>query len=295
VFIHGRSVIAAPLWTMRPPSATAHLLFSLGLNGAAAVCFRNRLVNGNFSINQRAAPSGPTVYEPGAFIRDRWKAGPMGCTAACVTAANGDTTLFIGKGSVRQVVEGALYLPEGGAYCLSWQGDAVGRAIVSEDSPVFDATPVITPNLAPGTNIVVEFSHNPGGPPVSLHLAQIEPGYTPTLFERRDDERTRCQRYFRRIANPPLRGVICAPNLAARCGMSLFPTMRAAPKVAMVDPLPVFDGTSISTAVVVEMEYSSVESVELDLTLSSDLAVGRPAICFVGANGLLDLDAEMDD
>lgn len=278
--------------SMSPRSTIAHLLFSLGLNGAAAVSFRNRLINGNFFINQRGASNAPTVYPPGTFIRDRWKAGPAGCTAACVTAANGDTTIHIGKGTVRQDVEGALYLSEGGRYCLSWQGDAIGRIVVSETTPVFEPGQVVASDIPAGTNAIVEFSCRSGGPPVSLRLAQLEPGSTPTVFERRDDEAIRCRRYFHRIAKPPLRGVVCTVDMVARCGMPLSPTMVVVPKVSLVEHLPVFDGASVSMATTILTDYSTSESIELDLALSSELTVGRPAIFFAGQGGILDVDAE---
>lgn len=277
---------------MSPRSTIPHLLFSLGLNSAAAVSFRNRLINGNFFINQRNASSAPMVYPPGTFIRDRWKAGPLGCTAACVTAANGDTTIHIGKGTLRQDIEGALYLSEGGRYCLSWQGDAVGRIVVSDSEPVFESGKLVVSNIPAGANAIVEFGCRSGAPPVSLSLAQLEPGSTPTVFERRDDEAIRCRRYFRRIAEPPLRGVVCTVDMVARCGMPLSPTMAIVPKINLVEHLPVFDGASVSIATTILTDYSTSESIELDLALSSELTVGRPAIFFAGQGGILDVDAE---
>ena len=101
---------------MRPADTIARLFYSLGLNDAAAVAFRNRLVNGNFAFDQRGAANDPAVYEPGDFIRDRWQAGPAGCTAACAVALNGDKTIHIGAGSIVQKIESSTYLPEGGAF-----------------------------------------------------------------------------------------------------------------------------------------------------------------------------------
>lgn len=277
---------------MKPKDTVDRLLSGLGLNSAAAVSFRNRLINGNFAINQRGAANAPTVYAPGAFIKDRWRAGFEGCTAACAIAANGDTTIFIGSGSLLQDIEVALYLPEGGPYCLSWEGDAVGRVVVSNTSSAFASSSVIIPNLSPQAKVAVEFGCQPGSAPVSLRLAQLEPGLTPTVFERRDDEAARCRRYFRRIAEPPLRGIVCGGNLAARCGMSLSPIMLVPPRAVLIESLLVFDGQSVCRATIILDNYSTSESIELDLALSSELVVGRPAIFFAGQGGILDLDAE---
>lgn len=278
---------------MRPADTIAQLLFSLGLNGAAAVSFRNRLVNGGLTINQRAAPNGPTVYEPGAFIRDRWRAGPTGCTAACATGPNGDTVLHIGAGSVLQLVEGSLYLPEGGSYCLSWQGTAVGRVIAPDKFIDFAAGPVVVSGLRAGSDALVEFSLPPQAEPVSLRCAQLEPGSTPTVFERRDDELRRCQRYFIRLIEPPLRGVICG-SVAGRCGMPLPVRMRDVPTTSLLGALQVFDGTDIAAAETITANYGTADWLEADLQLVSPLNIGRPAAIFIaGQGGAIDLDAEL--
>ncbi|MGX9981113.1 hypothetical protein [Methylobacterium fujisawaense] len=278
-----------------PANTIARLLASLGLNSAAAVAFRNRLINGDFSVNQRSAPSSPTVYKPGEFIRDRWKAGPTGCTAACAVAPGGDTTIHIGAGSVQQTVEGGLYLREGGTYCLSWQGTANGRITGPGYSKGFSAAPVVASNLTPGSDMVVEFSLPFDGQPVSLRLAQLEPGSTPTVFERRDDETERCRRYYRRLAEPPLRGVIQEGSTAGRCAMPLSPPMRKKPEVTVAGLLFVFDGTAGTHVVDLAADHSTAECLDVDLQLNSSLTVGRPALIFVaGQGGVVDLNAELD-
>lgn len=279
---------------MNATDSIARLLLSLGLNGTAAVSFRNRLINGNFAINQRGAPDDPTVYEPGAFIRDRWQAGPGGCTAACKVAPNGDTTIHIGAGSVLQVVEGSLYLSEGGSYCLSWQGSAIGRVVSANKPTAFVASPVVTQDLASGADAAVEFTLPADAKPVSLRLTQLEPGLAQTVFERRDDEATRCRRYFRRLVDPPLRGVLQRNDLATRCGMTLSPPMRKAPRVELSGPLHVFDGTAVVVASSIGFNYSTAECIDLDLFLWGELEPGRPAVIYAaGQGGLLDADAEM--
>lgn len=152
--------------------------------------FRNRLINGNFAINQRGAASASTAYSAGAYVMDRWKAGANGVTLSFSAAASGDVTVSITAGTLVQVIEGSLYLPEGGAYTLSWSGTATARIYQSTATGSYAAAPLVATGLTPGTNTTVEFSTG------TLALAQFEPGSQATVFERRDDEMRRAQRYY---------------------------------------------------------------------------------------------------
>ncbi|MGU3480057.1 hypothetical protein [Methylobacterium sp. D48H] len=267
----------------------------MGLNEVAAVAFRNRLINGNFSVNQRCATDAPFAYKPSDFIRDRWRAGIGGCTAACVKNSNGDTTIHIGSGSIVQIIEGERYLPEGGSYCLSWHGNAVGRAMpLGGKSAVFESCPVVLDRMPPGRDVVVEFSIPAGSSPVSVSLAQIEPGTKSTVFERRDDEIDRCHRYFRRLNDPALRGVLHTSKLAARCGMILAPPMRTKPALNLIGELYVFDGSKVSVVASIASNYSTTEIIEVDLSLSAELTAGRPAVMYVAdQGGSIDVSAEL--
>jgi len=157
---------------------------------ARGLTFRNRIVNGNFAINQRGASSASTSYAAGAYVMDRWKAGPAGVTLSFSTAANGDVTVTITAGTLLQVIEGGLYLPEGGSYILSWTGTSTARVYQGAASGTYAVSPIANTALTAGTNVTVEFSTG------SVALAQFEPGVVATPFERRDDEIRRCQRYF---------------------------------------------------------------------------------------------------
>ena len=149
--------------------------------------FRNRLINGNFAINQRCAPAASTSYPANTYIFDRWKAGANGATLSWSQAASGDVTVTITAGSIGQNVEGALYLREGGTYALSWQGTAKAGL---NGSPLVQTSPWIIGGLPAGANEFVEFG------PGTLTLVQLEPGAVATSFECRDDELGRCQRYY---------------------------------------------------------------------------------------------------
>lgn len=155
------------------------------LNGGQLAGLRNRIINGNFGINQRVV-SGSVVLAAGAYGHDRWKAGAAGCTYTFATS-NNVTTLTISAGSLQQVVEG-LNL-ESGTYCLSWTGTAQGKV----GAGAYSASGV-TRAVTGGTNTTIEF--NTG----TLSLVQLEIG-SATTFEQRPyaTELLLCLRYYQRL------------------------------------------------------------------------------------------------
>lgn len=156
-----------------------------GLNGGQLAGFRNRLINGDFSINQRVV-TGSVVLAAGAYGHDRWKAGAAGCTYTFSTVLN-ITTLTITAGSLIQVIEG-LNL-QSGTYVLSWSGTAQGK-IGAGASGASGVSGVITG----GTNTNVEFGTG------TLSRVQLELGTVATPFEQRyfGTELSFCQRYAMR-------------------------------------------------------------------------------------------------
>ncbi|NMU88420.1 hypothetical protein HGQ98_00770 [Achromobacter ruhlandii] len=130
--------------------------------------FRNKLINGLLSINQRAV-SGTVTLAAGAYGHDMFKAGSGGCTYTFSTA-NGVTTLNITAGTLVQVVEGSSIL--GGSHVLSWQGTTQGRI----NAGSFSSAPVVA-TLGGGANASVEFGTG------TLSLPQLEAGSTPNIFE----------------------------------------------------------------------------------------------------------------
>lgn len=191
-----------------------------GTNGVSTpntFAFKNRLINGNFGINQRGV-SGTVTLAAGAYGHDRFKAGASGCTYTFATS-NNVTTLTISSGSLQQVVEG-LNL-ETGTYALSWTGTAQGKIGAGS----YGASGV-TGSITGGTNTTVEF--NTG----TLSLVQLEKGSTATSFDYRPygTELQLCQRYFqlsggagRSVAtatievlapfNPPMRAAPSSPTI----------------------------------------------------------------------------------
>lgn len=152
--------------------------------------FRNKLINGNFAINQRAV-SGTVTLAASAYGHDRWKAGASGCTYTFSTSG-ADTAITITAGSLMQVVEGANV--EGGVYTLSWTGTTTGRVAISggSTSGSYAASPITTSSATGGQTITVEFSTG------TLGKVQLETGTVATAFERRPRriEEALCLRYY---------------------------------------------------------------------------------------------------
>lgn len=155
------------------------------VHGSSVSGFRNRVINGGFSVNQRGV-SGTVTLSAGAYGHDRWKAGASGCTYTFATS-NNVTTLTISAGSLQQVVEG-LNL-ESGTYCMSWTGTATGKIGAGSLS-----ASGVTQAVTGGTNTTIEFSTG------TLSLVQLEIGAA-TVHEQRGYglELALCQRYYFRF------------------------------------------------------------------------------------------------
>lgn len=104
-----------------------------------------------------------------------------------------------------------------------------------------------------------------------------------------------CQRYFRRLYEPALRGIINATGtLAARCAMPLSPVMRTAGSVSMSGAIPVYDGSTTATATAIQTNYTTSAFLEVDLgPLSGALTAGRPALTYRDTGtAYINVDAE---
>lgn len=150
---------------------------------SGGLCFRNKLMNARFAVNQRGYVSGTNVGSTYTYTVDRWRVMAAGQALVLTPAENG-YTVTAPIGGVEQYVEGANI--EGGTYVLSWTGTAMARVggVPVTNGKSFSCTG--------GANLSVQFF---GG---TVSTPQLEQGDTPTRFESRpiSIELAMCQRYY---------------------------------------------------------------------------------------------------
>lgn len=154
---------------------------------ALAVTYRNKVINGNFAVNQRQYASGAAVGA-NLYAHDRWKMAASADTYTYAIVNNKVTVTIPATKTLSQVIEG-LNL-QSGTYVLSWEGTAqgkIGAGSYGESG--------ITATITGGTNTTITF--NAG----TVTNVQFELGSIPTAFQQRDLglELLLCQRYYEPI------------------------------------------------------------------------------------------------
>lgn len=178
---------------------------------------RNKIINGNFGINQRNYVSGAATTA-GQYTLDRWKVTGTGGVTFSTTANKTTVTIPSGQ-TLQQVVEG-LNL-ESGTYVLSWEGTAQGRI----DGGSYGASGAVTASITGGTNTTIEF--NTG----TVALVMLEKGTVATPFEHRPYgmELALCQRYYYRLTGPRFGGGYNLTSSSANVRTTFPAPMRVAP------------------------------------------------------------------
>lgn len=180
----GRSAILAapladPVFTGNPRAPTptpgdndtsiATTAFTNTAIAGAPTSFKNKLINSNFSVNQRAYVSGAATSGANQPTLDRWRVVTSGQNLAYTSYKNG-RTVTAPAGGVEQIIFGEDI--EGGVYTLSWTGTATatvnGSAITNGGQ---------TSSLTAATDITVKFS---GG---TVSECQFERGSSRTAYE----------------------------------------------------------------------------------------------------------------
>lgn len=156
------------------------------LNGGPLAGFRNVIINGNPTINQRGYVSGTATTVANQYTLDRWRVVTSGQNITFTDSAN-VRTATAPAGGCEQVVEGLSILS--GTYTLNWTGTAtatVGGTAVAKGGNV---------TLTGGTNATVKFTSG------TFTQVQLEPGSVATPFEQRPigTELALCQRYYEEV------------------------------------------------------------------------------------------------
>ena len=155
--------------------------------------FRNKIINGDFRINQRVYTSASNLAS-GSYGFDRWKSTFTNTTLTFTSAPQGQMVTINSGGSIEQVIERAN-MPAG-TYVLSWTGTATGRVYnTGATPPSYAASPILV-TIDGTANVEVEFTASGGTR--TLQNVQLEAGSIPSAFEYRPigTELALCQRYY---------------------------------------------------------------------------------------------------
>ena len=153
------------------------------LNGGPLAGFRNVIINGNPTINQRGYVSGTATSGANQYTLDRWRVVTSGQSITWTDSAN-VRTVTAPAGGCEQLIEGLNLFTD--TYTLSWTGTAtatVGGSSVANGGNF---------SLTGGLDTTVRFSSG------TFSRVQLEPGAVATPFEQRPigTELALCQRYY---------------------------------------------------------------------------------------------------
>jgi len=155
----------------------------------------NLVINGNFTINQRAYVSAANLAS-GTYGFDRWKSNFTNTTLTYTSAPAGQSVTINSGGGLQQIVERANV--PAGTYTLSFAGTATGRIYnVGATPPSYAASPIsfTADGLA---DVTIEFTATGGTQ--TLSKVKLELGTSATAFiyagNTIQGELAACQRYY---------------------------------------------------------------------------------------------------
>jgi hypothetical protein len=284
IVIPGATLGTADKWIVAAYQPAASVLPSAG-----GFDFRNKIINGNPRINQRAYVSGAATTA-GQYTLDRWKV--TGTGGITFSTTNNKTTITIPSGqTIQQVIEG-LNL-DTGTYVLSWEGTAQGRV----NSGSYGASGAVTVSVTGGTNTTIEF--NAG----TVTNIQFEQGTVVTPFERRDygRELMMCQRYYFQInASGSAKELFTAQAYGAGSVfgkvIDLPITMRSSPTVAILGALSPTNASGTQQGSFSTLSFSGFGASSIvapNLSGSSGLVAGNASVVYLSASGSISCSSEL--
>jgi hypothetical protein len=191
------------------------------VNGTA-LAFRNKIINGNFGINQRGYVSGTATSGANQYTLDRWRVVTSGQNLTFSASGTGNI-VTAPAGGIEQVIE-SLNI-EGGTYTLSWTGTATGAVNGSAISNGGQVT------LTANTNATIKFSSG------TVSLVQLEAGSVATPFENRPIgiELALCQRYYEKLksVNGSFIGVGAVVSATGAYGVINYSQKRENPTISV--------------------------------------------------------------
>ena len=193
--------------TNKTIGATTNIVEARSGPDTTALSFRNCIINGNFSTNQRGYVSGGAVGA-GLYGHDRWKMGASGDNYTFNTTANKTTVTIPSTKVLQQVIEGVNLFT--GTYVLSWEGTAQGK--IGGGSY---GSSGVTASVTGGVNLTIEFGAG------TVSNIQFERGSIATPFEQRPIglELSLCQRYYELLSAGQLTGISSGTTEARLAGI----------------------------------------------------------------------------
>lgn len=194
----GMSAVSYGILSATNQSIPSVLTALASINGGPIAGFRNIVIDGGFTVNQRAYVSA-AVLASGSYGHDRWKGGASGGDYS-FTQLESDTTITIAANkTLIQVIENKSV--QATSYVLSWTGTVQARYAVNSATPAgsYASSPILITGQTVGTVMSIEFGN--GASTGTLGKVQLERGTAAaqaTSFEQRpwSNELTLCQRYF---------------------------------------------------------------------------------------------------
>jgi hypothetical protein len=163
----------------------------------AAAVNPNLVINGNFTINQRAYVSAANLAS-GVYGFDRWKSNYTNTTLTFTSAPAGQSITINASGGLQQIVEQANV--PAGSYTLSFAGTATGRIYNEGGTPPSYAASPISFTADGLANVVVEFTAV--STTKTLSKVKLELGTSASSFNYSgntiEGELANCQRYYYR-------------------------------------------------------------------------------------------------
>lgn len=117
---------------------------------------------------------------------------------------------------------------------------------------------------------------------------QLEVGSTasPFQFKPYDQELQECQRYFQKLTEPPLQGMVVGATTVDRLSCVLPTRMRDNPVATITGTLSVWDSLSVGTFTSLTSYSSTLNSVEVTATLATgSLGTYRAVMVYIGGGG----------
>jgi hypothetical protein len=149
----------------------------------------------------------------------------------------------------------------------------------------------VNANTAPGqTNLAAAINNYWQVTGVQLETGPIA---TPFEFLPFGDELARCQRYYQRYIDPPMRGWAGSDTRPNNMALLLPVAMRSSPTVSTSGTLNITDGGNTGNVTSIFAQSNTVYSASVTFNLSAGLTVNRPAAMYPFGNGVVEISAEL--